>query len=156
MENGRPFNISFFITVYSKNQVGKKLKDTMRIKAVLCSLYGTHSVMNPVGFFFQFSEPLCAVFWYVWELYWSLVFCRFCSSLSTVCRSKSGSVPGFSVGLQGHLAKTENRGPIVLDTITQAFPTGWTFRLWYDTSGANFCRGNWESWRELIVFWGWE
>lgn len=39
MEKGRPFNISFFITVYSKNQVGKKLKDTMRIKAVLCSLY---------------------------------------------------------------------------------------------------------------------
>lgn len=72
-----------------------------------------------------FSLSLCAVFCYVWELYRDLVFPRSrdssSSSVSTVCRSKSGSLcaPGFSLGLQGHLVKTEKRKPIVLDTDTQ-------------------------------------
>lgn len=79
-----------------------------------------YSWMNPFGFpllcFF-----LCVLLQYVWELDWHSVICSPRSSCSTVCRSKSDSlcVPGFSLGLQGHLVKTEQRGPIVLDTVTQ-------------------------------------
>lgn len=52
-----------------------------------------------------------------------MAFLRSGSSLSTVRRSESGSLcaPGFSVAPQGHLVKTEKRGHIVLQTVTQQF-----------------------------------
>lgn len=93
-------------------------------------------LMNPVGFL---TISLCAVFCYVWEPYWDSVFPRSSSSLSTVCRSKSGSlcVCGFSVGLQGHLMKTEKREPVVYGychtTVSLQLDGG---SVWYGKSGA--------------------
>lgn len=80
--------------------------------------------------FLNRSSPaisLWAVFCYVWELYWDLASPRSSSSPGTVCRSDSGfvCVPGFSVGLRGHLVKTEKRELNVLDTVTQQFLSSW-------------------------------
>lgn len=81
-----------------------------------------HVFRNYSSWFSDDPLLLSVVFCYIWELHWDLVFSSPSTSLSTVCRSKSGSlfVPGFSVGLQGHLVQTEKKVPIVLHTVMQA------------------------------------